>query len=59
MKVADLIKELTKLCDGRDPRTVEVCKVVPSDDMWGADYEPIVHLETAGGEVYPLVILIK
>ena len=59
MNVAELIKQLTELCEGRDPATVEVCRVVPSDDMWGADYEPIHYLETAGGEVYPLTILLK
>lgn len=59
MKVADLIKELTELCEGRDPATVEVCKVVETNDMWGADYEPIAYLETAGGNLYPFTILIK
>jgi hypothetical protein len=58
MTVAELIKELTKLCDGKDPSTVDVMKVIEVNDMWGADYEHI-SLDTAGGEVYPLVILVK
>jgi hypothetical protein len=41
MTVAELIKELTKPCDGKDPSTVDVMKVVEVNDMWGADYEHI------------------
>jgi hypothetical protein len=59
MTVAELIKELNELCEGRDPASVEVCKMAPSDDMWGADYEPVNLLETAGGNLYPFTILIK
>jgi hypothetical protein len=58
MTVAELIKELTDLCEGKDPSTVDVMKVVDTTDMWGADYEHI-SLDTAGGNVYPLVILVK
>ena len=60
MTVAELIKELTDLCEdkGKDPSTVDVMKVVETTDMWGADYEHI-SLDTAGGNVYPLVILVK
>jgi hypothetical protein len=58
MTVAELIKEFTELCEGKDPSTVDVMKVVETTDMWGADYEHI-SLDTAGGNVYPLVILVK
>lgn len=59
MTVADLIKHLLELCDGRDPATVEVCKEVPSDDFWGVDFDPVTTLDTAGGNEYSFVILIK
>jgi len=59
MTVAEMIKQLQELCDGRDPTTVEVCKEVSSDDYWGADYDPVVDLDTAGGNEYSFVILIK
>jgi hypothetical protein len=58
MNVAELIRELTALCDGRDPETVDVRKEVASDDTWGADYEYFT-VESIGGNVYPLMILIK
>lgn len=61
MTVADLIKALTDLCEGRDPATVEVKKVEPAtvDDMWvGDDYNDFL-LDTAGGNVYPFTVLIK
>lgn len=58
MTVAELIKELNDLCEGRDHSTVEVRKVVETDDMWGADYD-YFSLDTAGGNAYPFVILIK
>jgi hypothetical protein len=58
MTVAELIKELKDLCEGKDPSTVEVRKVVETDSMWGADYE-YFSLDTAGGNDYPFMVLIK
>jgi hypothetical protein len=58
MTVAELIRELTAFCDGRDPETVDVRKEVASDDMWGADYEYFT-VEAIGGNDYPLMVLIK
>ena len=50
MTVADLIAQMTELCEGRNPADVEVCKVVPSDDAWGTDFEP-VHDAPRPGDV--------
>lgn len=60
MTVADLIKALTDLCEGRDPATVEVKKVeyATEGSMWGDDYTDF-FLDTAGGNVYPFTVLIK
>ena len=60
MKVAELILELTEICKekGLDPSQVEVHKVIQTDDMWGEDWEDF-RLDTAGGNEYPFVVLIK
>lgn len=59
MTVAELIKELNELCEDRDPATVEVNKIIERPgNMFGDDWEPI-RLDTAGGNLYPFVILIK
>ena len=36
MTVSDLIKQLTNLCEGRDPSIVEIKKVIPAEpgNMW-------------------------
>lgn len=57
MTVAELIKELQDLCEDRNPETVEV-KKVEDCPTFGADYIDF-WLETAGGNVYPFVILVK
>jgi hypothetical protein len=60
MTVQELINELTSLCEGRDPSTVEIKKVIPAEpgDMWGDDWDDF-YLDTAGGNDYPFVILLK
>ena len=58
MTVAEMIRELEMLCDGRDPATVEVRKEVVTDDMWGADYDYFT-MDSIGGNIYPFMILIK
>jgi hypothetical protein len=59
MTVADLIKELQDLCEGRDPATVEVKKVeYATGDMWGDNYTDF-FLDSCGGNAYPFTILIK
>lgn len=58
MTVAELILELNKICEGRDPSTVEVKKAVVTDDMWGEDWE-YFSLDAVGGNEYPFVVLIK
>jgi len=60
MTVSDLIKQLTDLCEGRDPSIVEIKKVIPAEpgNMWGDDWEDF-YLDTAGGNEYPFVVLIK
>lgn len=61
MTVQELINELLLACDGRDPSQIEVKKVVVStESAWGfsEDWdEP--RLDTAGGNEYPFVVLIK
>ena len=61
MTVQDLIIELLSICDGRDPSTIEVKKVVPSSESaWGfsEDWDD-PYLDHAGGNEYPFVVLIK
>jgi len=60
MTVQELINQLTMLCDGRDPSTVEVKKVVdiPDQVFWGEDWEDF-WLDAAGGNDYPFVVLLK
>lgn len=59
MTVQELMNQLNMLCDGRDPSTVEVKKVVPqSENMWGDDWDSF-YLDTAGGNDYPFVVLLK
>lgn len=58
MTVAELIQELNRLCEGRDPATVEVKKVSSTDSMWGDDWDHF-NLDYAGGNEYPFVVLIK
>ena len=56
--VADLIAALTARCEGRDPSTVEVRKVVNTEDMWGEDWD-YFNLDSAGGVDMPLTVLIR
>lgn len=59
MTVADMIKELEMLCDGRDPATVEVRReFVETGCGWGEDYADFT-MDSIGGNDYPLMILIK
>lgn len=58
MTVAEMIKELEMLCDGRDPATVEVRKDLFNGVSWGSEYEAFT-LDSIGGNDYPLMILIK
>lgn len=61
MTVQDLIDELLSAATGRDPSTIEVKKVVPSSESsWGfsEDWED-PYLDSAGGNEYPFVVLIK
>lgn len=58
MTVSELILELQELCKDRDPSTVEIKKVVANDSMWGDDWDNI-FIDTAGGNEYPFVVLIK
>ena len=58
MTVADMIKELEMLCNGRDPATVEVRKEVESGGKWNSDYKDFT-MDSIGGNDYPLMILIS
>lgn len=61
MNVKQLIDELLLACDGRDPESIEVKKVVETaESSWGysEDWED-PRVDAAGGINYPLVILIK
>jgi hypothetical protein len=58
MTVAELIKQLNDICDGRDPSTVEIKKVVEIPDCWGEDWVHF-YLDATGGNDYPFVVLIK
>jgi hypothetical protein len=61
MTVQDLIDEILFACGSKDPKEIEVKKVVAlNESSWGflEDWEdPLI--DTAGGNEYPLVILIK
>lgn len=60
MTVQELINELIHLCEGKDPNTIEIKKVIPAEpgNMWGDDWDDF-RIDTAGGNYYPLVVLIK
>ncbi len=61
MTVQDLIDELILACGINDPGEIEVKKVVTTvESSWGfsEDWEDI-RVDTAGGNEYPLVVLIK
>jgi hypothetical protein len=61
MTAQDLIDEILLACGSKDPREIEVKRVVEtSESRWGyaEDWEDI-RVDTAGGNEYPLVVLIK
>jgi hypothetical protein len=61
MTVQDLIDEMLFACGDKDPREIEVKKVVPTgESTWGfsEDWED-PRVDTAGGNDYPFVILLK
>jgi len=61
MTVQELINELTDACEGRDLSTIEVKKVVQTRDGFfgfSEDWED-PYIDTAGGNDYPFVVLVK
>lgn len=61
MTVQDLIDEMLFACGDKDPREIEVKKVVVTpESSWGfsEDWDDI-RVDSAGGNDYPFVVLIK
>lgn len=61
MTVQELINEMLLACGDKDPRSVEVKKVIPtSESSWGfAEEWDDPYVDAAGGNDYPLVVLLK
>lgn len=58
MTVAELIKELTEICEGRDMNEIEIKRVVPLTDLYGVEDWEDIYLNSAGGNEYPFLVLI-
>ena len=57
--VQDLIDNLMAACDGRDPKTVQVRKLVDDpNSMWGGELE-YISIDSYGGSDYPLMVVVK
>jgi hypothetical protein len=61
MTVQDLIDEMLFACGGKDPKEIEVKKVVTSTESeWGFGEEwEEPRVDAVGGNEYPRVVLIK